>query len=123
MSACCQNTNTNYIAACPVSCTNATVSCSNALSVVVQAILDLNQTGGSTLAAIQTQSAVICSGIDPAAVASAITTGAKNGVLFRKVTSGVEPTFMINSNMVAMKPANAQYMRWPCQQNNFFVPK
>lgn len=110
---------------CPTSCTHTQVSCNDILSVAVQAILNINSVGGSTVNDIYSQVLQICDdqSITIDDVSIALMVGAQRGIFFRKIIdTTTEPTFMINSNMVGVNPRNAKYMRWPCQNNNFFHP-
>ena len=109
-----------------VPCSTSRLVCKDILSVLVKAILTLNETNGSTADTIAEQAVALCptSDITSEDVAAGLATAAKRGILFRRYESvHVDPTYMINARMVEANPKNAPYMRYPCQQNNFYRPR
>lgn len=108
---------------CPARCDNVLVSCDDALSVIIQAILDLAQPQGSLATDIAARVNVICGGtITDAQFANALNFGVSRGALFRRIAAeGTEPTFLVNGYMFKLNPQNTKYMRFPCSSTAFWV--
>lgn len=111
---------------CPNVCGNyAGVQCSDPISVIVQAIMDLAETKGSLATAIITESQSICSTLTSTAILEALTKGVKRGI-FLPIYASVEvlPTYMVNANMTAINFRNRIYDRPACLggTNTFWVP-
>ncbi len=106
---------------CPVNCAQVRVSCSDAISVVIQSILNLAQTHGSLAIDITSESKVICPDITDNAVLTALNTGCSKGIFTRYyATRNVEPTFMVNAYMTNLNYQNCPYNRPPCRPGSFF---
>lgn len=112
---------------CPNPCTTATLNPEDAISVSIQAILNLNQQGGSTADDIfeEARTVVIPERVITIEdVDAALAVGAQKGIFFRRIqTVGAEPTYMINSRMTSLNVQNRTYNRWPCQFDSFYRPK
>lgn len=122
MSACCNRTEYNSTT-CPNPCTTATLDCSDLLTIVIQSILDLAETNGSTSTSIFTQAQVICpdTEITQDDIDTSITTAAKRGIIFRRIDlEGATPTYMVNGRMAELNVQNKRYNRLPCQTNSYY---
>lgn len=123
MSSCC--TPVDYDpTVCPNPCTTATLDCSDLLTILIQAILDLAEPNGSSNTSIFERSQVICpdTTITQSDIDTAIATAAKRGILYRRIaTSGADPTFLVNGRMAELNVQNKRYNRLPCQYNSFYT--
>lgn len=122
---CCKVTDYDYVT-CPDLCTTVTVNTSDAISLSIQAILNLGEASGSTAADIYNN---IVNVIDPSTtftitdIESALSTGTRRGIFFRNIAVlGATPTYMVNANMSLFNVANRKYNRFPCQQDSFYRP-
>lgn len=107
---------------CPNPCAQVQVSCDNALSVIIQSILNLAQPNGSDELSIFEETLNLCPTMTDIVFQQAIAKGASRGVLYRRFASAdTEPTYMINANMFMFNPKNMPLMRFPCAQDSFFV--
>ena len=108
---------------CPLPCSKQNFNCSDAISLSVQAILNLAQNSGSIASDIFQIAASLCphQSLLQSDIDAALLQGAKQGVfivIFASPTS--TPTYMVNSNMVQVNVKNAKYFRPPCQLDSFF---
>lgn len=110
--------------ACPIKCDTVLVSCSDALSVVIQAILNIGQANGADATSIADAAAAICGTgtLSDTEIAQAIEFGVSRGALFRRIAAeGAEPTYLINGYMFKLNPRNNKYMRFPCFSRVFWA--
>jgi len=124
------NCNNNYYGEmlnCATCGSNGQMSCSDVTSVVIQAILDLAGTYGSTQTEIFDYLPVLCPDlvITEEELAVVIARAARQGSLRRVIlTVDAEPTFMVNAYSNLFNPAvNSKYSRYPCQSNSYFRGK
>lgn len=109
---------------CATCGSNGQMSCTDVMSVIIQAILDLGGTYGSTKAAIFDYLPQLCPDlvITEDSLLVVLNRGAREGSLRRVIlTVNAEPTYMVNAYSNLFNPAtNSKYSRYPCQSNSFF---
>jgi len=112
--------------ACAVPCGSFIgVQCSDAISVAIQAIMNLAQTTGSLASAIITASQALCPDLTSAQILDALSKGSKRGI-FLPIYASLDdlPTYMVRTNMAALNYKNLKYSRPPCMNitDTFWVP-
>jgi hypothetical protein len=106
----------------PNVCKINTLNCKDAISIVIQAILNLKQSQGSSALSIYNEALGLCTNVTMKDINDALTLGAKRGIFFRVIpTVGAEPTFMIVARMPVFNYQNRLYNRLPCQPNGFWI--
>jgi hypothetical protein len=95
------------------------VDCSDPFTIIIQAIINLGESVGSTQADIEAELPNVCPDVmlTSQEVADWITAGLERGI-FR--WGSRVPTIMVNANMTQVHPGNARYWRCPGIQGSFY---
>ncbi len=124
LSSCCPSVVTDVVV-CPNPCAAAPLNCQDAISIAIQAILDLAQPNGSSASDIFVQGLAVCpdSGLTQLQIEDALATGARRGIFFRSIAAPQAiPTYMVIARMPLFNYQNKRYNRYPCSRGSFWQP-
>jgi hypothetical protein len=100
------------------------IPCADPTAGVIQVILDLAQTSGSTSQQIFDRLPLVCPSIvlSLSQIETVLKNGTSRGVFFKQVPTIIsDPTYLIIANMVKFNVANRVYYRPPCQTDSFYM--
>jgi len=117
-SACCATPGTvlDGITVCPQPCEDPLPTCSDVISMCIQAILNLREERGSSALAIYENILLYCSSVTQESIDLALASAARRGILRRIIYPEVTstPTYMVNALMVSANWQNRLYNRSIC---------
>lgn len=104
------------ITVCPQPCEDPLPTCSDTISMTIQAILNLREERGSGAVAIYENILLYCSSVTQELVDAALIVAARRGILRRVIYPEVTstPTYMVNALMVSSNWQNRRYNRGVC---------
>ncbi len=124
MSTSCPGPSYSPVVCPPKLCLFRTLDCQDLFSIVIQAILTLKGTQGSSILDIYAEAQRLCPSMPftQANFADGVLIAVKRGIL-RKIqpTLTSTPTYMVIAQMAMLNYQNRNYTRLPCGKNSFWT--
>ena len=96
------------------------VDCGDMYSIIIQAILNLGESIGSSVASITAECKLVCPSVESSLSEDTVATSIQSGIKRGLFGLGSESTYMVRSDMVQCNYANTKYYRQPGTVDSFY---